>query len=150
MIGLSRNSIINVYLIQGSRSDFLYNKAVLIYCHFVIIYLSRRRRINISQNKQLGSQNRTFTRVPRAMLRHVQVLLRLAQACSGSAPACSPSAQVKAAVAHVRRLKRNKRKGKSILSLRVFGWHFEDILIAFRYTASIPSHSRFIHSLPFI
>ena len=28
--------------------------------------------------------------------------------CSGSAPACSPSAQVKAAVAHVRRLKRNQ------------------------------------------
>ena len=48
-------------------------------------------------------------------------LLRLAQACSGSAPACSPSAQVKAAVAHVRRLKRNQRKGKLILSLWVSG-----------------------------
>jgi hypothetical protein len=50
-----------------------------------------------------------------------------AQACSGSAPACSPSAQVcspsaqvKAAVTHVRRLKRNQRKGKLILSLGVF------------------------------
>jgi hypothetical protein len=40
-----------------------------------------------------------------------QALLRLAQACS-------PSPQVKA-VAHVRRLKRNQRKGKLILSLGV-------------------------------
>ena len=48
-----------------------------------------------------------------------QALLKLAQACSGSAQACSPSAQVKAAVAHVRRLKRNQRKGKLILSLSV-------------------------------
>ena len=31
-----------------------------------------------------------------------------AQACLGSTPACSPLAQVKAAVAHVRRLKRNQ------------------------------------------
>jgi hypothetical protein len=43
----------------------------------------------------------------------------MVQADSGSAPACSPSAQVKAAVAHVRKLKRNQRKGKSILSLWV-------------------------------
>ena len=67
-----------------------------------------------------------------ALLRLAQALFRLcsgsAQACSGSAPACSPSAQVgspsaqvKAAVAHVRRLKRNQRKGKLILSLWVFG-----------------------------
>jgi hypothetical protein len=41
--------------------------------------------------------------------------------CSGSAQACSPSAQVKAAVAHVRRLKQNQRKGKLILSLWVSG-----------------------------
>jgi hypothetical protein len=73
------------------------------------------------------------------VLRHVQALLRLAQAfsgllrlaqacsgllrlfqaCSPSAQVCSPSAQVKAAVAHVRRLKRNQRKGKLILSLWV-------------------------------
>jgi len=39
------------------------------------------------------------------------------QLCSGSTPACSPLAQVKAAVARVRRLKRNQRKGKLILSL---------------------------------
>jgi hypothetical protein len=32
--------------------------------------------------------------------------------CSGSAQVCSPSAQVKAAVPHVRRLKRNQRKRK--------------------------------------
>jgi hypothetical protein len=43
-----------------------------------------------------------------------QARLRLG---SGSAQACSPSAQVKAAVTHVRRLKRNQRKGKLILSL---------------------------------
>ena len=43
-----------------------------------------------------------------------QALLRLVQACS-------PSAQVKAAVAQVRRLKRNQRKGKLILSL----WEFD-------------------------
>jgi hypothetical protein len=46
-------------------------------------------------------------------------MLRL---CSDSAQAllrlCSGSAQVKAAVAHVCRLKRNQRKGKLILSLR--------------------------------
>jgi hypothetical protein len=61
---------------------------------------------------------------------HAQAPLRL---CSGSAQACSPSAQVyspsaqvsspsaqvKAAVAHVRRLKRNQRLGKLILSLWV-------------------------------
>jgi len=41
------------------------------------------------------------------------------QLCSGSTPACSPLAQVKAAVACVRRLKRNQRKGKLILSLGV-------------------------------
>jgi len=44
-----------------------------------------------------------------------QALLRL----------CSPSAQVKAAVAHVRRLKRNQRKGKLILSLWVSFGHFQ-------------------------
>jgi hypothetical protein len=42
------------------------------------------------------------------------------QDSSGSTPACSPLAQVKAAVARVRRLKRNQRKGKLILSL---GYH---------------------------
>ncbi len=59
-----------------------------------------------------------------ALLRLAQALLRLCSGLlrlrSGSAPACSPSAQVKAAVAHVRRLKRNQRKGKLILSLGVF------------------------------
>jgi hypothetical protein len=54
-------------------------------------------------------------------------LLRLAQACSGSTPACSPSAQVKAAVAHVRRLKRNQRKGKLILSLWVSHQFFSSL-----------------------
>jgi 3-deoxy-D-arabino-heptulosonate 7-phosphate (DAHP) synthase class II len=44
-----------------------------------------------------------------------------AQVCSPLAQVCSPSAQVKAAVAHVQRLKRNQRKGKLILSLRVLG-----------------------------
>jgi hypothetical protein len=53
-------------------------------------------------------------------------MLRL---CSGSAPACSPSAQVKAAVAHVRRLKRNQRKGKLILSLRAFGCVLLEVLV---------------------
>jgi hypothetical protein len=38
---------------------------------------------------------------------------------SGSDHVRSPSAQVKAAVAHVRRLNRNRRKGKLILSLGV-------------------------------
>ena len=46
-----------------------------------------------------------------------QAMLRL---CSGSVQVGSPSAQVKVAVAHVRRLKRNQRKGKLILSLWVF------------------------------
>jgi hypothetical protein len=41
------------------------------------------------------------------------------QLCSGSTPAYSPLAQVKAAVTRVRRLKRNQRKGKLILSLGV-------------------------------
>jgi hypothetical protein len=58
-------------------------------------------------------------------------LLRLAQACSGSAPACSPTAQVKAAVAHVRRLKRNQRKGKLIQSV----WGFETSCRAIRRKA---------------
>jgi hypothetical protein len=40
-----------------------------------------------------------------------------AQACSPSAQVCSPSAQVKAEVAHVRRLKREQRKGNLMLSL---------------------------------
>jgi hypothetical protein len=50
------------------------------------------------------------------MLRLCSAILRLSL---GSAPICSPSVQVKAVVAHVRRLKRNQRKGKLILSLGV-------------------------------
>jgi hypothetical protein len=54
-----------------------------------------------------------------------QALLRLfsgsAQASSPSVQVCSPLAQVKAAVAHVRRLKRNERQGKLILSLEGSG-----------------------------
>jgi hypothetical protein len=42
--------------------------------------------------------------------------------CLGSAQVRSPSAQVKAAVAHVRKLKRNQRQGKLILSLGVSDW----------------------------
>jgi len=60
------------------------------------------------------------------MLRMLGLCSGSAQACSGSdrvrspsARVCSPSAQVKAAVAHVRRLKRNQRKGKLMLSLWV-------------------------------
>jgi hypothetical protein len=63
-------------------------------------------------------------RLAQAMLRLAQDCSGYAQACSGSASAyspsaqaCSPSAQVKAAVAHIRRLKWNQRKGKLILSL---------------------------------
>jgi hypothetical protein len=41
------------------------------------------------------------------------------RAASVSAQACSPSAQVKAAAAHVRRLKRNQPKENLILSLGV-------------------------------
>jgi hypothetical protein len=51
-----------------------------------------------------------------------QGVLGMFRLCSGSTPAYSHSAQVKAAVAHVRRLKRNQRKGKSILSL----WEFHN------------------------
>ena len=47
-----------------------------------------------------------------------QGMLRMLRLCSGSAPVCSPLAQVKAAVAQVRRLKRDQRKGKLILSLK--------------------------------
>jgi hypothetical protein len=61
-----------------------------------------------------------------ALLRLAQAFSGSTQACSPSAPTCSPSAQVcppsaqvKAAVAHVRRLKPDQRKGKLILSLWV-------------------------------
>jgi hypothetical protein len=69
------------------------------------------------------------------MLRRLtQGVLRMLRLCSGSAQAllrlcsgmlrlcsgCSAATQVKAAVAHVRRLKRNQRKGKLTLSLGVF------------------------------
>ena len=52
--------------------------------------------------------------------RRAQAPLRLCSGSAQAAPVCSPSAQVKAAVAHVRRLKRNQRKGKLIPSLWVF------------------------------
>jgi len=56
-----------------------------------------------------------------------QALLRMLRFGSGSGQERSPSAQVKAAVAHVRRLKRNQRQGKLILSLWAFlvcfPWH---------------------------
>jgi hypothetical protein len=48
------------------------------------------------------------------MLRLCSGILRL---CSGMLRLCLPAAQVKAAVAHVRRLKQKQRKGKLILSL---------------------------------
>jgi hypothetical protein len=48
-----------------------------------------------------------------------QVRSPSAQVCSPSAYVCSPSAQIKAAPAHVRRLKRNQRRGNLILSLWV-------------------------------
>jgi DUF971 family protein len=54
--------------------------------------------------------------------------------CSGFAQAllrlCSPSAQVKAAFAHVRRLKRNQQQGKLILSLEVLGCTVEHYSLA--------------------
>jgi hypothetical protein len=53
------------------------------------------------------------------VLRMLRLYSGSAQACSPSTQVWSPSAQVKAAVAHVRRLKRNQRKGKLILSLEV-------------------------------
>ncbi len=48
-----------MYLILGSRSDFLYNEVVCIYFHFVK-YLDNYRQIEESQDKELGSQNRIF------------------------------------------------------------------------------------------
>jgi hypothetical protein len=70
-----------------------------------------------------GSQNGFHIMVRRL----TQGVVRMLRLCSGSAPACSPSAQVKAAVAHVRRLKRNQRKGKLILSLWVFSPDFRNL-----------------------
>jgi hypothetical protein len=58
-------------------------------------------------------------RLRRVLLRPARAVIRL---CIGYDQACSPSALVKAAVSHVRRLKRNQRKGKLILSL----WAFVD------------------------
>ena len=75
-----------------------------------------------------------------------QALLRLcsgsAQACSPSAQVCSPSAQVKAAVAHVRRLKRNQRKGKLILSL----WGIRIELPVVTRVGESPSENEELHS----
>jgi hypothetical protein len=44
--------------------------------------------------------------------RLTQGVLRMLRLCSGSAQFCSPSAQVKAAAAHVWRLKRNRHEKK--------------------------------------
>jgi hypothetical protein len=80
-------------------------------------------------------------------------VLRMLRLCSGSAQAllrlcsgllkpcspCSPSAQVKAAAAHVRRLKRKQRKGKLILSLWVFDVRHLDWALA-GYTVSLLFH----------
>jgi hypothetical protein len=46
-------------------------------------------------------------------------VLRLLRPCSSSAQECLPSAQVKAAAAHVHRLKRNQRKKKSSVTIVV-------------------------------
>jgi hypothetical protein len=81
----------------------------------------------------VGKLTQGVVKMAQALLRLCSGLVRLPQASSGSAQACSgstqvgsPSAQVKAAVAPVRRLKRNQRKGKLILSLWVshvaFNW----------------------------
>jgi hypothetical protein len=51
-----------------------------------------------------------------ALLRHAQALLRLCSSMLTLGSGISPSAQVKAAVAHVHRLKQNQRKGKLTLS----------------------------------
>jgi hypothetical protein len=90
-----------------------------------------------------------------ADLGHTQALLRLcsgsAPACSPSAQVCSPSAQVKAAVAHVRRLKRNQRKGKLILSLWVSGtikWRYIKTLYSNQALKYMPPTSRCSHSHP--
>lgn len=56
-----------------------------------------------------------------ALLRLYSGLLNLGLGMLISAQVCSPSTQVKAAAAHVERLKRNERKKKIILSLVAFG-----------------------------
>jgi len=76
---------------------------------------SKMASANADQLKYSGSGKETIGGAHR---RPKWVRLRL---CSGSAQACSGSAQVKAAVAHVRRPKRNQRKGKLILSLWEYG-----------------------------
>lgn len=67
-----------------------------------------------------------------------------AQANAQDAQTCSGSAQVKAAVAHVRRLKQNQRKGKLILclwvfaeTLRVVPYHEHGLMFSILYSEAI-------------